>query len=376
MAARDIVRRIPTYLACAVLCFAMFDVPSAYAFWRGWPWGVALAIGLLVFPVLPVAWHVWSERAAKKAEKPKPKKTTGIERFLFRTIVVAIVCVGGLIAVARGRVWTALKNDALWFLPTSVGALEADSKLFAQVPPSAQMVVWLRPTEDAKALVGKVAPGTSVVEIVGAGREVEKAVDAIVIERGEVLIPLIEKMQATILGFTSRNGIAVPERGSIVGDENGVKTWSTPGWKSEIGTGRAPVLELITRAPEDAFLVAVAKVDPKTTPAPTNTTATSKVADEVAAKGVTIVAWARAPRETLELDVTIEIADEALAIKALEELNREIEKAEKKEGNAMQCWRKHSDELFVRREGAVLHARLVIDVGGLKGLFNCADMAK
>ncbi|MGE3763529.1 MAG: hypothetical protein AB7L94_14815, partial [Kofleriaceae bacterium] len=273
MAARDIVRRIPTYLACAVLCFAMFDVPSAYAFWRGWPWGVALAIGLLVFPVLPVAWHVWSERAAKKAEKPKPKKTTGIERFLFRTIVVAIVCVGGLIAVARGRVWTALKNDALWFLPTSVGALEADSKLFAQVPPSAQMVVWLRPTEDAKALVGKVAPGTSVVEIVGAGREVEKAVDAIVIERGEVLIPLIEKMQATILGFTSRNGIAVPERGSIVGDENGVKTWSTPGWKSEIGTGRAPVLELITRAPEDAFLVAVAKVDPKTTPAPTNTTA-------------------------------------------------------------------------------------------------------
>ncbi len=70
MSVRDVGRRIPAYLACAILCFAMFDVPSAYAYWRGVPWGVALAVGVFVFPVFPVAWHVWSERNAKRAEKP------------------------------------------------------------------------------------------------------------------------------------------------------------------------------------------------------------------------------------------------------------------------------------------------------------------
>lgn len=368
MAARDVVRRIPTYLACALLCFAMFDVPSAYAYFRGAPWWLALAAGLLVFPIAPVAWHVLSERKAKRAEKPKPRKTKGIERLLFRTIVVAVIAIGGLIAVARGRVWTALKHDALWFIPTAIGSLEPDSKLLIQVPPSAQIVVWLRPTDDANAMVGKIAPGTEVTETVAAGRG---NTEAMVIERGDLLIPLIETMQSTILAFTAKSGVTIPEHGSIVNDSGGVKTWSTPGWKTEIGTGRAPVIDLIERAPEDAFLVAVAKWAPK--PASTTEPAKSEVAYEIAARGATIVAWARAPRERLEVDVRIEVADEATAIEAREEIGREVAKAEKNEGKKIACWRNHSDELFVRRDGSTIHARMAIDVDGIKGLFVCLD---
>ena len=355
----------------------MFDVPSAYAYWRGVPWGVALAIGLLVFPVLPVAWHVWSERKAKRAEKPKPRKTKGIERFVFRTIVVAVVAIGALIAVARGRVWTALKNDVLWFVPTSIGSLAPDSKLLDRVPPSAQMVVWVRPTDDANAMVGKLAPGTKVTEIVGAGRVEAKSGEAMVIERGDLVIPLIERVQTMVLAFTAQNGITLPERGSVIANTDGVKTWSTPGWKGEIGTGRPAVLELIRRAPDDAFLVAVAKLPPLPTPdtkTDAKTDAKTDVADAVVAQGVTLVVWARAPREQLELDATIETANEAAATQLVDEANREIAKLEKSNGKEMACWRKHSDELFVRREGTRLHARVSIDVDGLKGLFTCLDM--
>jgi len=377
MSVRDVGRRIPAYLACAILCFAMFDVPSAYAYWRGVPWGVALAVGVFVFPVFPVAWHVWSERNAKRAEKPKPRKTKGIERFVFRTIVVAVVAIGGLIAVARGRLWTALKNDALWFVPTSVGSLAPDSKLLDRVPPSAQFVVWVRPTDDANAMIGKLAPGTEVTEIVGAGRVEAKSGEAIVIERGALLIPMIERVQTMVLAFTAQNGVTIPERGSVISNTDGVKTWSTPGWTGDIGTGRPAVVELVRRAPDDAFIVAVAKVPQRPTPDPktdAKTETKTDAADAVVAQGVTVVAWARAPREQLEIDATIETANEAAASQLLDEANREIAKTEKTHGKEMACWRKHSDELFVRREGAKLHAHMSIDVDGLKGLFTCLDM--
>jgi len=370
MSARDVVRRIPTYLVCALLCLAMFDLPSAYAYWRGAPWGVALAVGLFVFPALPVAWHIVSERKAKRAEKPKPKKTKGIERFVFRTIVVAVIALGGLILVARGRVWTAFKSDALWFIPTSLGSLEPDSKLLDKVPPSAQMVVWVRPTDDANAMVGKVAPGTKVTEIVVAGRLEEKAGEAIVIERGDLVIPLIQRVQLMVMAFTAENGITLPWGGSVVSDSNDMKTWSTPGWVKEIGTGRAPVIELIRRAPEDAFIVAVAKLSPQKT-SPSTTPSKSHVADDVIAQGVTAVMWARAPHERLEVDVMIEAADEAAATTLLDEANKEIAKSEKTDGKQMACWRTHSDELFVRREGTKLHARMTIDLDGIKGLMTC-----
>lgn len=375
----------------------MFDVPSAYIYFRGWPWGLALAVGLVVFPVLPVAWHVWSERKAKAAaaatgdKKLKPKKTTGIERFVFRTIVVAIVSIGGLIAIARGRVWTALKNDALWFIPESIDPLVPDSKLLAQVPGSAQIVVWVRPTDDAKALVGKVAPGVSVIEIVAAGREVDKKTDAVVIERGDVIIPLIEKMQATILGFTTRNGITLPEQGAVIGEHDGAKTWSTSGWTKDIGTGRAPVIDLMRRAPEDAFIVAVAKLPAKpSTPAPSTTPPTTTpptttpptttppnlTFGDALASGLTVVAWIRAPREKIEADVTIEAADEVTAILLFDEAKKQIARNEKKESKGIACWREHSDDLYFRREGTKLHARLEIDLEGIKGMMNCLDMAR
>jgi hypothetical protein len=97
--------------------------------------------------------------------------------------------------------------------------------------------------------------------------------------------------------------------------------------------------------------------------------------DELVAQGITAVVWARAPRERLEVDVRIETANEAAATTLLEDATKEIAKKERSDGKQIACWRKHSDELYVRREGASVHARVVIDVDGMKGLFNCLDMA-
>lgn len=345
-----------------------------------------MAAGLVVFPVLPVAWHVWSERAARKKaledKKAKPKKTTGIERFVFRTIVVAVVALGGLVVIARGRVWTAVKNDALWFIPTSVGSLAPDSKLLDQVPPSAQFVAWLRPTDDAQATLGKLARGKDLGESVVAATQAGKSLDVAVIERGELFIPLIQNMETLISGFTAKNGIDLPWASTVTKDVGDAKTWSTPGWAKEIGTGRAPVLELVKRAPDDAFVVAVAKVPPATKPAPIAGTpmnplapdALKRAAEEAAAKGITLVAWMRAPHERVEIDITLEAADEQAATVLMAALDKSIAELNDREAKGMACWRKNADEAYVRREGQKLHAHYEIDEGGLQGVLACANI--
>jgi hypothetical protein len=76
--------------------------------------------------VLPVAWHLWAERARerKQAEAPqKPGKSpskstlTGYDRFWVRFVIVAAVIVGPMFYMQKLGVIGAVKRHATWMVP-------------------------------------------------------------------------------------------------------------------------------------------------------------------------------------------------------------------------------------------------------------------
>jgi hypothetical protein len=107
-----------------VLGALLFLVASAFIVDRGYPKVLAGIVGGLAFPVLPVAWHVWAERARKRkqAEAQKPGKAskstlTGYDRFWVRFVVVAAVIVGPMIYMQKLGVIGAVKRHATWMVP-------------------------------------------------------------------------------------------------------------------------------------------------------------------------------------------------------------------------------------------------------------------
>ncbi|MEO8548675.1 MAG: hypothetical protein ABI678_01830 [Kofleriaceae bacterium] len=145
-----------------VLGALLFLLSSAYVIDRGYPKILAAIVGGLAFPVLPVAWQAWGERARKRklADAKKPSKSTlnAFDRFWIRFALVAAVVLGPMIYVGRIEVPRAAIRHATWFLPElvpGIGTLGEGPKhdltrvkpLLERVPGDAEVVVAWTPRD-------------------------------------------------------------------------------------------------------------------------------------------------------------------------------------------------------------------------------------
>lgn len=334
----------------ALAGIVMFDVPAAYAVVRGAPGWLALAVGLIVFPVMPVTWHLVRER--KRRAKPpakgpvKPSSTTGRDRFTFRMLVVGVLVIGALIALDRTRVWRAVRHHALWMIPTTIDPLVPESKLLDRVPASAEVIVWLRDTADARAMVSEVSPtsfGSREVVVAFAGSE------AMVLETGDA--KLIEMLQP-LYKLIAPGAPAM----KIVELAGGIRMWSTPGWAPS--TSRATdLIERMRRAPDTAFLVGAAR--PRTG---------ARVEQAEGAVG-----WISLDRGVLEAvgQVTAKSPLAALAFQA--EAERELAKARMQEPAELACGSASDGSVTLGAVGNVFVARARIPLDQIRPLFVCLD---
>ncbi|HUS32130.1 MAG TPA: hypothetical protein VMZ53_26705 [Kofleriaceae bacterium] len=267
---KGIVGKVVRGFVLALVCLAMFDVPASYLASRGWsPW-LSLAFGLLTFPILSLVWHALSEHARKKAPPLKPA-TRGWERFLLRSTLVGVLVIGALVALAGGkRVLSGFRNHALWFIPDATSPLVADSKLFDFVPPNAEVLIWLRVTDDTRAQLGAAVPS---IERVGKALQAEDVVAAIgkdgfwIGEHGDAeVVGAFAELFAELQKLGKDHGLDAftdSLAGSVTKAPGNVRYWVSPGWTKAVSTGRPSALvDLFSQAPDDAFLVAVTRPAP------------------------------------------------------------------------------------------------------------------
>jgi hypothetical protein len=330
----------------ALAGLVMFEVPAAYAVGRGAPGWLALAIGLLVFPVLPVTWHLVRQRQRRAAPATaKPSNTTGWERFAFRLLVVGVVVIGGLLVLDRSRVWRGVRHHALWMIPTSIQPLEPDSKLLERVPDTAELIIWLRETADAQATLSQVVPtasGSSELVIAFGGS------DFMVLENGDAaLLELLQPMVKLVAPH------AAPMK--IVELPGGIRMWSTAGWAA--ATGRATALiELMRNAPDTAFLVGAGR--PK---------ARSASVEHVDAA----VGWLSVARGELEMSGRVTAKSPADAALLQTQAARELAKERAAKPKEFACGSASDGSLAFATYGTVFVARASIPIDQIKPLFVC-----
>ena len=256
--------RILTGLALVVAAFAIFDVPSAYAVARHAPGWLALALGLLAFPLVPVTWHALGERRRKReraaAKVPPRSSTTGWDRLALRAGVTGLVVIGGMIALGGGApVLHSLRRHALWFVPRAEPTLAADGEMFDLVPADADAVMWLRPTAAVSTALGlDVRSSRMPTETVVASRGTGWPPDLAVITRGDV--DLFDAMSMV-------RGKPITWRPPGLDDDaqttsSGLAWRATPGWKAAVGHG--PPRELLAGVhglPMDTFAVLAVRPD-------------------------------------------------------------------------------------------------------------------
>ena len=153
-------RRPPVGFLLAVLVagLVLFLVPSAWLHARGVPYVLCWLGGALVFPLLPVGWHVLAERkrtraaaaaaaSAKGPARPAASSLTSGDRFTMRLALVALVALGPLLFFRFGQTWRAVRDHATWFVPEPPPAprtFKGDPRVLDQVPSDAEVVFWLR----------------------------------------------------------------------------------------------------------------------------------------------------------------------------------------------------------------------------------------
>lgn len=108
-----------TSVWCALVVLAPLVaawVASSLAAHAGWRVGAAAASGLLVFPVLPVAWElVASWRASRRPARGRAWLSRG-DRVVLRTLAVSVAFVGTLLALDPQRAFVALNSRGDWML--------------------------------------------------------------------------------------------------------------------------------------------------------------------------------------------------------------------------------------------------------------------
>lgn len=341
---KRVLGRIAGVLGLLVVCALRFDAPSAYAIAAHEPRWLAWVVGALAFPVVPLVWNVLAERK-RTVDPKKPAKTTRYERIWMRTAFVAVVVLGALFGIQRGKAWRALRHHALWFLPHTPGPLVADSPLLSRVPAEATGLVWLRDTEGAKEALAALTPLAS-----GDNFELVVAADkkrAFANERGDVTF--LETF-ASLLAMNPWSAQLGFSQGGVKELPDGSRSWISPGWTMGT-TAPSRLVDPMRRAPDDAFLIASML--------------------DIDGKGAA-VGWIAGRDGELELVGEITASSEAQATAWLADVDRELAKSEK----SIACWKDSGGHSTLTRAGLVIRARASIAVGDIRALFLCLDLKK
>ena len=339
MGAPRIATRIGGVLAFIVLCALLFDVPSAYAVAAGKPRWVAWAVGALAL-LVPIAWNILSERKRPAPAKPT---TTRSERIWLRTGFVALLVIGGLFGMARGKALRAVRHHALWFIPYTPGALEPTSALLVRVPSTATGIVWLRDTAAARATMGQFTP-------IDAGDfEIVAAFDddghALLMERGD--LGLVDKVAqlAQVAGRFAKVGFSAAHT-----LPDGTRVWSTPGW----GVSSSPPTALIDRmrrADDDAFLIGAV--------------------DDVK-HGLSGIAWLGGHDDELRANLDMTAPTEADAKTFVDNFEYYVPAWSKE----LACWSDSGGTSSLVRDGKGIRATAAIRATEIPGMFMCLNLKK
>lgn len=109
-----VLKLIWTLIAFAIPLLGVWVVSSLTAHANGPVWLAVLA-GVLLFPILPLAWDAFAlARRRKKGGKP-PRFSPGT-RIMLRTAVLNLLVLGGVLAVWPATVFTALSTRGDWML--------------------------------------------------------------------------------------------------------------------------------------------------------------------------------------------------------------------------------------------------------------------
>jgi len=235
------VSRVLSGIVIALICAAMFIVPSAYLVAHHHSRWLALAVGALAFPVLPGLWHGIGELRRRKAA-PAKSTLTAWDRALLRGALVGAVAIGGTLVLARGGTWSVLKHGA-WFTDWSEPDAIADSRLLAHVPAGAETLIWIRPGHTHELL--PMALSGDVEMVIAEGKS-----DTMIIMAGEDVV--LEELSA--ISRRRPNG----DKLDTVDAPAGMRILATPGFRDGGKPPRA-LIDLLYRAPAGANAIAVGR---------------------------------------------------------------------------------------------------------------------
>jgi hypothetical protein len=336
---KGIAAKVGGALAFLLLCALLFDVPSAYAVAAGKPRWVAWTVGALALAV-PIAWNIFGERSRAAATKPTTSRT---ERIWLRTGFVALLVIGGLFGMARGKAWRAVRHHALWFVPYTPAPLDTTSPLLVRVPSAATAVIWLRDTDASRATLGQFTPVDSgEFELVAA---FDSAGHAIVMERGDVgIVDKIAELAKVVGQFAKLDFSAARSL------PDGTRVWSTAGW----GVSSSPPTALLDRmrgADDDAFLIGVMEDQKR---------------HEVG------LVWLGGHDDELHAVAEVTAPNEAEAKRFVDGVDRELTAKAKQ----VACWTNSGGASSLVRDGATIRAFASIQATEIAGVLLCLELKK
>jgi hypothetical protein len=273
MAARP---RVGFLLGVFVAGVVLFVVPSAWLYARGVPWVLCAIGGALVFPLLPVGWHLWAERKGAKAAavpakgpvKPKTSALTSGDRFTMRLVVVAVVALGPLLFFRFGQTLRAVRDHGAWFIPKAPPAprtFKGDQRVIDQVPGDAEVVFWMRNFDglglgDGKSKHDEPQPD----EILVAYRDG----DLLMVVRGpDKLLSQVDDKALDEMNRQLPKQTFLPIKGKLVARKRAgdLVVIVTDGWAQAAddraagrSTGPTAIIERLNGAPSDAVIISAA----------------------------------------------------------------------------------------------------------------------
>src|SRR5262245_17946454 len=89
---------------------------SSLAAYRNGPVWLAVGCGLLLFPVLPLAWEARARRRLARDKREPSKTFTTWDRVVLRTLAVNVLFMAALLACFPAAAFAALSTRGDWFL--------------------------------------------------------------------------------------------------------------------------------------------------------------------------------------------------------------------------------------------------------------------